>query len=125
MSEIDSKSKAKSAAVLIDELDIPLAIRQKLASLGSSIATINGEIADLEEVKKSQMAIVRALAAEYDIPNVKLEGVFNLTLCQGKTTLSVERLLEEGIPMALIESCKKQGDPYWEVKRAKAKKEEK
>jgi len=112
---------SRSESVIISDLDIPLAIRQKLSSLGSSVAEINLELSRLEEAKKSQMALIKTIAADYDLPNVKLPDAFDLTLCQGKLTLKEQRLLEEGIPAATIESCKERGEPYWQVKRARKK----
>jgi hypothetical protein len=113
----------KDESVLLEDLDVPIAIRQKLSSLGSSVAEINGEITSLEEIKKAQMAIISSLGAEYDLPNIKKTDVFTLSLCQGKLTLREQLLLEEGIPAATIEACKARGNSYYEVRRASKKKE--
>lgn len=109
----------KDEPVLLKDLDVPLAIRQKLSYLGSSVAEINGEIASLEEIKKSQMAIISSLSAEYDLPDIAKPGVFTLSLCQGKLTLKEEKLLEGSVPASVIEACKERGNPYWQVRRAK------
>lgn len=113
----------KDEPLLLEDLDVPPTIRQRLLSLGSSIAKINGEIALLEELKKSQMVIISSLGAEYDLPNIKKTDIFTLSLCQGKLTLKEQLLLEEGIPAATIEACKTRGNPYYEVRRASKKKE--
>lgn len=106
---------------LLDSLTVPPAIRKKIRSLGSSIAALNEEIALCEEAKDSLMSALKTLAAEHDLPDVKLPDVFSLTLCNGKTTLKEQRLLEEGVTAATIEACKEQGNPYWQVKRLKTK----
>lgn len=113
----------KPEIVSVDSLDIPIEVGRKLKSLGSSVAKLNDEIANLEAIKKAQMKLIIELAVEHDIPNTRLDGVFNLTLCQGKLTLKEQLLLEEGIPASTIESCKERGNPYWQVKRIKSKDE--
>jgi len=92
----------------------------KVERLGNKIAELSSLISDYEDLKRTYLAQLFTLTGDIDY-NIRGDS-WTYEQVSGRTYLSEQRLLEEGIPARIIAKCKVKGESYRQVRRDKEKK---
>lgn len=89
--------------------------RKALAELCSEYRQLAVQTGALDAAKRVLMTDIRSHARRARVVRVRGERGGLLTRCTGRRTLSKERLLEEGVELAVIEAATVEGEAYYKV----------
>lgn len=89
--------------------------RKALAELCSEYRQLATQVSALETGKRVLMTDIKSHAKRARVVRVRGDKGGLLTRCEGRRTLSKERLLESGVAMAVIEAAMVEGEAYYKV----------
>ena len=89
--------------------------RKALTTLCAEYRQLATQASALETAKRALMADIKSHARRARIVRVRGDRGGLLTRCDGRRTIKKERLLEEGVKMAVIEAATVEGEAYYKV----------